>query len=91
MLCESEFAPMIKYFDLCEKCYSHYYCSCYYYHKKKIAYIFPSRERRKFHEKIIKLYFNIEYIKFSYLLQQVKLNKNIHNINVLTDIYESLL
>ena len=32
---EYAFAPMIDYFDLCKKCYSHYYCQCYYYHRKK--------------------------------------------------------
>ena len=33
---ESTLAPMNDYFDSCKKCYSHYYCSCYYYHKKKL-------------------------------------------------------
>ena len=38
---ESALAPMNDYFDSCKKCYSHYYCSCYYYHKKKLyVYIF---------------------------------------------------
>ena len=32
---ESTLAPMNDYFDSCKKCYSHYYWSCYYYHKKK--------------------------------------------------------
>ena len=36
---ESALAPMNDYFDSCKKCYSHYYCSCYYYHKKKL-YVF---------------------------------------------------
>ena len=37
-----------------------------------------------FIKKIIKSYFNIWYIKFFYLLQKdIKLNKNIRNINVL--------
>ena len=37
-------------------------------------------------KKIIKSYFNIWYIKFFYLLQKdIKLNKNIRNINVLID------
>ena len=31
---ESAFAPMHDFFDLYKKCYGHYYCSCYYYHKK---------------------------------------------------------
>ena len=33
---ESTLAPMNDYFDLYKKCYGHYYCSCYYYHKKKV-------------------------------------------------------
>ena len=74
-----------------KKCYSHYYCSCYYYHKKKIRYIFPGNEHRKFCEKIIKSYFNAEYIKFFYLLQKdIKLNKSIYNINALIDIFMNL-
>ena len=76
---EYGFAPMINYFDLYKKCYNHYYCSCY-------NYVF---EHIEFHEKIIKIYFNIEYIKFFYLLQK-KLNKNICNINVLIDIFINL-
>ena len=35
---ESTLAPMNDYFDSCKKCYSHYYCSCYYYHKKSYMY-----------------------------------------------------
>ena len=85
---EYAFAPMIDYFDLCKKCYCHYYCQCDYYHRKKISYIFPGNIHREFHEKIINSYFNIEYIKIFYLLQkEIKLNKNIYNINVLIDIY----
>ena len=33
---ESALAPMNDYFDSHKKCYSHYYCSCYYYHKNKL-------------------------------------------------------
>ena len=73
------FAPIINYFDFYKKCYSHYYCSCY-------NYLF---EHIEFREKIIKIYFNIEYIKFFYLLQK-KLNKNSCNINVLIDIFINL-
>ena len=91
---EHAFAPMIDYFDLCKKCYSHYYCQCYYYHKKKISYIFPGNIHREFHEKIIKSYFNIEYIKFFYLLQQSlvlqNVVKNICNVNTLIDIFMNL-
>ena len=68
---ESALAPMNDYFNLYKKCYDHYYCSCYYYHKKKVKYILPRNSYRKFHEKIIKSYFNIYYIKFFYLLQKI--------------------
>ena len=79
---------MHDYFDLYKKCYNHYYCSCY---KKKVRYIFPGNEHREFHEKIIKLYFNIECTKFFYLLQkEIKLSKNICNINVLINIFMNL-
>ena len=65
-----------------KKCYSHYYCSCYYYHKKEARYIFPRNRHREFHEKII---------KFFYLLQKrIKLNKNIYNISVLINIFMNL-
>ena len=77
---------MDDYFNSCKKCYSHYYCSCYHYHKKEIIFIFP-----KFHEKIIKSYFNIWYIKFYYLLQKnIKLNKNIYIISILMNIFMNL-
>ena len=88
---ESALAPMNDYFDLYKKCYGHYYCSCYYYHKKKVRYIFPHNRYKEFHEKIIKSYFNIYYIKFFYLLQKnIKLNKNIYNISVLINIFMNL-
>ena len=90
---EYAFAPMIDYFDLCKKCYSHYYCQCY-YPKKKILYIFPVNIHREFHEKIIKSNFNIEYINFFYLLQKSlvlqSLVKNICNVNTLIDIFMNL-
>ena len=61
-----------------KKCYSHYYCSC----------IFPQNRHKEFHEKNIKSYFNIWYIKFFYLLQKnIKLNKNIYNISILMNIF----
>ena len=82
---------MNDYFDLYKKCYGHYYCSCYNYHKKKVRYIFPGKKHREFHEKIIKLYFNVWYTKFFYLLQKdIKLNKNIYNISVLINIFMNL-
>ena len=91
---EYAFAPMIDYFDLCKKCYSHYYCQCYYYHRKKISYIFPGNIHREFHVKIIKSYFNIEYIKCFYLLKQSlvlrSVVKNICNVNTLIDVFMNL-
>ena len=88
---EFALAPMNGYFDLYKKCYGHYYCSCYYNRKKKARYIFPRNRHRAFHEKIIKSYFNIYYIKFFYLLQKdIKLNKNIYNISVLINIFMNL-
>ena len=88
---ESALAPMNDYFDLCKKCYSHYYCSCYYYDKKKVICIFPQNRYKELHEKIVKSYFNIWYIKFSYLLQKnIKLNKNIYNISILMNIFMNL-
>ena len=56
---ESALAPMHDYFDSYKKCYNHYYCSCYNYHKKKVRDIFYGVQHIEFHEKIIKLYFNI--------------------------------
>ena len=54
-------------------------------------YIFPQNRYREFHEKIIKSYFNIWYIKFFYLLKKnIKLIKNIYNINVLINIFMNL-
>ena len=82
---------MNDYFGSCKKCYSHYYCSCYYYHKKKVICIFPQNRYKEFHEKVIKLYFNIWYIKFFYLLQKnIKLNKNIYYISILMNIFMNL-
>ena len=91
---EYAFAPIIDYFDLCKKYYRHYYCQCYYYHRKKNSHIFPGNIHREFYEKIIKSYFNIEYIKFFYLLQQSLVLQNVAkyicNVNTLIDIFMNL-
>ena len=82
---------MNDYFDSRKKWHSHYYCSCYHYHKKKVICIFPQNRYKEFLEKIIKSYFNIWYIKFFYLLQKnIKLNKNIYNISILMNIFMNL-
>ena len=86
---ESALAPMNDYFDLYKKCYGHYYCLCYNYHKKKVRHIFPGNEHKGFHEKIIKLYFNIWYIKFFCLLQK-EIKLNIRNISVLINVFINL-
>ena len=86
---ESALAPMNYDFDLYKKCYGHYYCLCYNYHKKKVRYIFPGNEHTEFHEKIMKLYFNVWYIKFFYLLQK-KIKLNMRNIRVLINIFINL-
>ena len=58
--------------------------------KKSYVY-FPQNRYKEFHEKIIKSYFNIWYIKFFYLLQKnIKLNKDIYHINVLMNIFMNL-
>ena len=52
---------------------------------------YKKRSRYYYHKKTIKPYFNIWYIKFFYLLQKnIKLNKNIYNINVLMKIFINL-
>ena len=86
---ESALALMNDYFDLYKKCYGHYYCLCYNYHKKKVRHIFPRNEHREFHENIIKLYFNVWYIKSFYLLQK-EIKLNICNISVLINIFINL-
>ena len=89
---ESLFAPIVDYFDLYRKFYNRYHCSCNsHYYKKKVKNIFSSDEYNEFYEKVIKSYFNIWYIKFFYLLQKdIRLNKNIHNIKVLTNKFINL-
>ena len=49
---ESALAPMNDYFDSCKKCYSHYYCSCYYYHKKKLYVFFLKIDIKNFMKKL---------------------------------------
>ena len=49
---ESALAPMNDYFDSCKKCYSHYYCSCYYYHKKRLYVFFLRIDIKNFMKKL---------------------------------------
>ena len=93
---ESILAPIHNTIDSYKKCYNNYcYCSCSYYClknyckytvcnncKKKDNFIFKS---------IVKSYFNLEYIKFFYLLQKV-INLNTRNIrgNILKNTFIKL-
>ena len=55
---ESTLAPMNDYFDSCKLIIlSHYYCSCYQYHKKKVICIFPQNRYKECHEKNYKIIF----------------------------------
>ena len=49
---ESTLAPMNDYFDSFKKCYSHYYCLCYYYHKKKLYVFFLKIDIKDFMKKL---------------------------------------
>ena len=49
---ESALAPMNDCFDSCKKCYNHYYCSCYYYHKKKLYVFFLRIDIKNFMKKL---------------------------------------
>ena len=49
---ESALAPMNDFFDSCKKCYSHYYCSCYYYHEKKLYVFFIKIDIKNFMKKL---------------------------------------
>ena len=49
---ESALAPINDYFDSCKKSYSHYYCSCYYYHKKKLYVFFLKIDIKNFMKKL---------------------------------------
>ena len=49
---ESTLAPMNDYFDSFKKCYSHYYCSCYYYHKKRLYVFFLRIDIKNFMKKL---------------------------------------
>ena len=69
---ESTLASMNDYFDSYKKCYNHYYYPCYYYNNnKKFICIFARSIYEEFHEKIIKSYFNIWYIKVSFYYKKI--------------------
>ena len=86
---ESILAPIYNSIDSYKKCYNNYcYCSCSFYclkiHRKFVCdtcKYMVCEENDFILKSIAKPYFNLEYIKFSYLLQKViKLNtSNIHS------------
>ena len=82
---ESALAPMNDYFDLYKKCYGHYYYVTIII-RKKLDIFFLVMNIENFIKKIIKLYFNVWYIKFFYLLQK-EIKLNICNIRVLINIF----
>ena len=49
---ESMLTLMNDYFDSFKKCYSRYYCSCYYYHKKKLYIFFLKIDIKIFMKKL---------------------------------------
>ena len=49
---ESTLAHMNDYFDSCKKCCNHCYCSCYYYHKKKLYVFFLKIDIKNFMKKL---------------------------------------
>ena len=89
---ESALAPMNDYFDLYKNAMVIIIARVIIIIKKKLyVCIFPQNKYKEFHEKIIKSYFNIYYIKFFYLLQKnIKSNKNIYNISVLMNMFMNL-
>ena len=88
---ESILAPIHNTIHSYKKCYNNYYCSCSCYCLKNYCkysvcnnckYMVCKKKKNNFILKsIVKSYFNLEYIKFFYLLQKViKLNtSNIHS------------
>ena len=49
---ESTLAPINDHLDSCKKCYSHYYYSCYYYHKKELYVFFLRIDLKNFIKKL---------------------------------------
>ena len=100
---ESILSPMHDSIDLYKKCYNNYcYCPCSCHCLKRYSeFVCDNGKYREFCEEnniilksIAKSYFNVEYIKFFYLLQKVtKLNtSNIHSdifVNMFINLYDN--
>ena len=62
---------MHEFFDLYKECYNHCCCLCDYYSRKNYSKCTEfCEENNIILKEIVKSYFNIEYIKFFYLLQK---------------------
>ena len=91
-------APMHEFFDVHKKCYNHCNYTCSYYFESGFC------KCKKFCEKdsiafgkIVKSYFNVEYINFFYLLQKnidqvifKRLNLYTKNKNILVNLFINL-
>ena len=82
---ESMLAPIHSSIDLYKKCYNnHFYCHCLKCYGECVCDNYKYKEFCKennfIFKTIAKSYFNVEYVKFFYLLQQFKLStSNIHS------------
>ena len=95
---ESMLAPIHDSIDIYKKCYNNYcYCTCSCHCLKRYGerVCDNCKENNFILKSIAKSYFNVEYIKFFYLLQKVKVNtRNIHSnilVNMFINLYEHRL
>ena len=101
---ESMLAPIHDFIDLYKKCYNNCYCPCSCHCLKRYSecvydnskYKELCKENNFILKSLEKSYFNVEYIKFFYLLQKVfKLNtSNIHSdilVNMFINLYDNRL
>ena len=96
---ESILAPVHDSIDLYKKCYNNYcYCPCSCHCLKHYSECFCDNSKYKefckennfILKSIAKLYFNVEYIKFFYLLQKVfKLNTSNILVNMFINLYDN--
>ena len=93
---ESMLAPIHDTIDLYKKCYNNY-CYCLKRYSECVCdnckYKEFCKENHLILKSIAKSYFDVEYIKFFYLLQKVKLNtSNIHSdilVNMFINLYDN--
>ena len=89
-------APIHDSIDLYKKCYNNYChcpCSCHCLKRYSECVCDNCKENNFILKSIAKSYFNVEYLKFFYLLQKVKLNtSNIHSdilVNMFINLYDN--